>query len=961
MPFAGLGGSTVPVAVTERATRLGIKVYRSYGSTEHPSITGLHARRPGGQAAADRRPPARGRGDPPRRRGRDLQPGPGPLRRLHRPRPRRRRRSTPTGWYRTGDVGVLDADGYLTITDRVSDIIIRGGENISAQEIEELLLGLDAVAEVGVVAAPDERLGEHAAAVDPPAGRERPAPTLEEVRAHLAGGRPGPPEVAGVDLRGGRLPAHARRARSRSSGSASSSATASSGPGTGPADAGNAVLLLLECTLSTPVPQPRGTHDRDHHREAQRRPSGRWSRASTASGSCSDDALPGVDASTPSRPTARSCSAASTSTTRPRWPSAASSGTVEKLGQGEHPEIFRVTLDPTKNAAAKYLRGTFDWHIDGCTDDIPIMATMLSAHAVAESGGETEFASSYDGLRRPRAPTSRSASSRCGSCTRSRPPSACTTPTPPPRRWRCGAGGRPRSTRWCGPTASGRKSLVLGATADHVVGMDARRGQGPAPRPPRPGHHARPRLPARVDAGRRRDLGQPRRAPPGLPRTTRPLPATCTARPSPATSRSSDRCRAGDGLGSPIVTGAASGIGLAIAERLAADGSAVAIFDRDAEAGAAAAAKISGRRGHGRGHGRRRGRAGPDRRRGGAGARAGSGAPTVLVNNAGVEGFDPFLKISLEKWNRLLAVNLTGTFQCCQAVVPRHDRGGWGRIVNISSSSAQGGQPLMTHYVASKAGVIGFTKALALELGPLGHHREHDPARASSTPRCCGPPRRRACSARASSTTPSSPRCAGPAGPRTSPPPPRSSCPRRPVYITGQVFGVNGGRNTGLTPRLPPLPPGRVARRRCATRSPPCTRRPPATRSPTVTPSRPKGLNVLGTFAHHPALTAGLQHLQRPHALRHHPVAPPARAAGAAGGHRAGAATTSGPSTWCWPPTPASPPTRSRAIAERPRRARAGRALDRALAGRRRRADATTPASPTPPGRRWPPSSTSSS
>ena len=69
------------------------------------------------------------------------------------------------GWYRTGDVGVLDDDGYLTITDRVSDIIIRGGENISAQEIEELLLGIDGVAEVSVVAAPDERLGEHAAAV----------------------------------------------------------------------------------------------------------------------------------------------------------------------------------------------------------------------------------------------------------------------------------------------------------------------------------------------------------------------------------------------------------------------------------------------------------------------------------------------------------------------------------------------------------------------------------------------------------------------------------------------------------------------------------------------------------------------------------------------------------------------------------------------------------------------------
>ena len=69
------------------------------------------------------------------------------------------------GWYHTGDVGVLDDDGYLSITDRISDVIIRGGENISAQEVEELLLGLDAVAEVGVVAAPDDRLGERAVAI----------------------------------------------------------------------------------------------------------------------------------------------------------------------------------------------------------------------------------------------------------------------------------------------------------------------------------------------------------------------------------------------------------------------------------------------------------------------------------------------------------------------------------------------------------------------------------------------------------------------------------------------------------------------------------------------------------------------------------------------------------------------------------------------------------------------------
>jgi acyl-CoA synthetase (AMP-forming)/AMP-acid ligase II len=88
------------------------------------------------------------------------------------------------GWYRTGDVGVLDDDGYLTITDRVSDIIIRGGENISAQEVEELLMGLEPVAEVAVVAEPDARLGERAAAmIRLREGAE--LPTLDQVRAHL--------------------------------------------------------------------------------------------------------------------------------------------------------------------------------------------------------------------------------------------------------------------------------------------------------------------------------------------------------------------------------------------------------------------------------------------------------------------------------------------------------------------------------------------------------------------------------------------------------------------------------------------------------------------------------------------------------------------------------------------------------------------------------------------------------
>ncbi len=168
-----------------------------------------------------------------------------------------------------------------------------------------------------------------------------------------------------------------------------------------------------------------------------------------------------------------------------------------------------------------------------------------------------------------------------------------------------------------------------------------------------------------------------------------------------------------------IVTGGASGIGLAVSERLAADGMAVAVFDREGEAAlqAADAIRAAGHRALGVTVDV------TDREQIEAGAaqvRSDLGTPTILVNNAGMHAVEPFLKITPEKWQRLLDVNLTGTFNCCQAVVPDMVEAGWGRIVNISSSSAQGGQQFMAHYVAAKAGVIGFTKSLALELGPKG-------------------------------------------------------------------------------------------------------------------------------------------------------------------------------------------------------------------------------------------------
>jgi 2-hydroxycyclohexanecarboxyl-CoA dehydrogenase len=92
----------------------------------------------------------------------------------------------------------------------------------------------------------------------------------------------------------------------------------------------------------------------------------------------------------------------------------------------------------------------------------------------------------------------------------------------------------------------------------------------------------------------------------------------------------------------------------------------------------------------------------------------------ILVTSAGIEGFSDFLDITPEQWDRMVAVNLSGTFHCLQLAVPDMLEGGWGRIVTISSSSAQSGTRRMSHYVATKGGVIALTKALALDLAPRG-------------------------------------------------------------------------------------------------------------------------------------------------------------------------------------------------------------------------------------------------
>ncbi len=193
MERVGLGGAPVPVQLGERAASLGIKIIRSYGSTEHPSTTGCQF-----DDSADRRHATDGR------------PLAGVEIRLVDEEAREVPAGTPgeilsrgpdlclgytdpaltagafdeEGWYRTGDVGVLDKDGYLTLTDRVKDVIIRGGENVSSAEVEGALLTLSGVAEVAVVAAPDERLGEHVCAVVRMLPGAEPV-TLDDLTRHL--------------------------------------------------------------------------------------------------------------------------------------------------------------------------------------------------------------------------------------------------------------------------------------------------------------------------------------------------------------------------------------------------------------------------------------------------------------------------------------------------------------------------------------------------------------------------------------------------------------------------------------------------------------------------------------------------------------------------------------------------------------------------------------------------------
>jgi 2-hydroxycyclohexanecarboxyl-CoA dehydrogenase len=240
-----------------------------------------------------------------------------------------------------------------------------------------------------------------------------------------------------------------------------------------------------------------------------------------------------------------------------------------------------------------------------------------------------------------------------------------------------------------------------------------------------------------------------------------------------------------------VVTGAASGMGLAIAQRLAAEGDRVALLDLQAEEALRAAETLR------EAGAQAIGMQADVRDRGAVDAaldkvRAELGPIAIVVTAAGIDAFERFGDITPGSWERVVGVNLTGTFHCLQAAVPDMLEAGWGRMVTISSSSAQSGAPRMAHYVAAKAGVIGLTRALALELARKGITVNVVTPGMIDTPML-----RRAAAGGDIGTLEKTAAQAVPVGRAGTPDEIAASCgflcSDEAAFITGQVIGVNGG------------------------------------------------------------------------------------------------------------------------------------------------------------------------